>query len=254
MKSKHVLFKSRYITREYTPLGIHSLESAAHSKQFKPRSLTNWILPWKNKSEPDYTNASQEHCGNPSLKTKKVHAHPANKKRKELSHCLPSKFYARFTHGSHEHTSQLSVVTKRVYAYPPLKKRVIYATGHPLQDLRKRYKGELTTLWSLLTENKKLHPNPQHNDLHNLVKMCEEQITISCPTLTLTETQEWEEHDIIQEQISPARHQLGFFFYPKWLWKTQQGTANTQPRHNQDTIKTESRHNHHTTKTQPIHY
>ena len=193
MKSKHVLFKSRYITREYTPLGIHSLESAAHSKQFKPRSLTNWILPWKNKSEPDYTNASQEHCGNPSLKTKKVHAHPANKKRKELSHCLPSKFYARFTHGSHEHTSQLSVETKRVYAYPPLKKRVIYATGHPLQDLRKRYKGELTTLWSLLTENKKLHPNPQHNDLHNLVKMCEEQITISCPTLTLTETQEWEE-------------------------------------------------------------
>ena len=61
-------------------------------------------------------------------------------KRKELSHCLPSKFYARFTHGSHEHTSQLSVETKRVYAYPPLKKRVIYATGHPLQDLRKRYK------------------------------------------------------------------------------------------------------------------
>ena len=96
MKSKHVLFKSRYITREYTPLGIHSLESAAHSKQFNPRSLTNCILPWKNKSKPDYTNASQEHCGNPSLKTKQVHAHPINTKRKDLSHCLPSKVLCQF--------------------------------------------------------------------------------------------------------------------------------------------------------------
>ena len=97
MKSKYVLFKSRYITREYTPLGIHGLESAAHSKQFNPRSLTNLILPWKNKSEPDYTNASQEHCGNPSLTTKKVHAHPANRKEKNY----PTAFRLSFTPLSH---------------------------------------------------------------------------------------------------------------------------------------------------------
>ena len=85
------------------------------------------------------------------------------------------KFYARLTHVSHEHTSHLSMQTKKVHAHAPLKKRVVYATGHPLQDLRKRYKGELTTLWPLLTEIKKLHPNPQHNDLLKLVKMWEEQ-------------------------------------------------------------------------------
>ena len=118
-----------------------------------------------------------------------VHAHPANKKEKNYPTACRRKLYARFTHVSHEHTSHLSLQTEEVHAHPPLKKRVVYATGHPLQDLRKRYKGELTTLWSLLTGNKKLHPNPQHNDLHKLVQMCEEQITISRPTLTLTETQ-----------------------------------------------------------------
>ena len=159
IKSKQILFKSRCITREYAPLGIHGSESAAPSTQFKPRSLTNRILPWKDKSEWDYTNASQEHCGNSSLKTKKVHAHPANKERKELS-CLPSKSYARFTHGSHEHTSHLSLQTKRVHAYPPLKKRGVYANDHLLQDLRKRYKGELTTLKPLLTENKTAPSQP----------------------------------------------------------------------------------------------
>ena len=97
MKSKHVLFKSRYITREYTPLRIHRSDSAAPNKQFKPRSLTNRILQWKGKSKSDYTNASQEHCGNWSLKTKKVHAHPANKKEKNY----PTAFRRSFTSVSH---------------------------------------------------------------------------------------------------------------------------------------------------------
>ena len=82
MKVTHVLFKSRYITREYTPLRIHSSDSAAPSKQFKPRSLTNRILQWKGKSESDYTNASQERCGSSSLKTKNVLAQPANNRKK----------------------------------------------------------------------------------------------------------------------------------------------------------------------------
>ena len=88
MKSKHVLIKSRYITREYTPLRIHSSDSAAPDKQFKPRRLANPILPWKDRSESCYINASQEHYGNSWLKTKKVHAHPANKKEKTIP--LPS--------------------------------------------------------------------------------------------------------------------------------------------------------------------
>ena len=98
MKSKHVLFKSRYITREYTPLRIHSSDPAAPSKQCKPRSLTNPILPWKGKSESDYTNASQEHCGSSSLKTKNVLAHPANNKKKRT---IPLPSVGSFTPVSH---------------------------------------------------------------------------------------------------------------------------------------------------------
>ena len=41
MKSKHVLFKSRYIRREYTPLGIHGSESAAPSKRIRLKDNTN---------------------------------------------------------------------------------------------------------------------------------------------------------------------------------------------------------------------
>jgi len=98
MKSKHVLFKSRYITREYTPLRIHRSDSAAPNKQFKPRSLTNRILQWKGKSESDYTNASQEHCGSSSLKTKNVLAHPANNKKKRT---IPLPSVGSFTPVSH---------------------------------------------------------------------------------------------------------------------------------------------------------
>ena len=105
----------------------------------------------------------------------KVLAHPANKKEKNYPTAFRRKFYTRFKHVSNEHTSHSSPQTKKVHAHPPLKKRVVDAIGHPLQDLRKRYKGELTTLWPLLTEIKKLHPNPQHNDLLKLVKMCEKK-------------------------------------------------------------------------------
>ena len=98
MKSKHVLFKSRYITREYTPLRIHRSDSAAPNKQFKPRSLTNRILQWKGKSESDYTNASQEHCGSSSPKTKNVRAQPANNKKKRT---IPLPSVGSFTPVSH---------------------------------------------------------------------------------------------------------------------------------------------------------
>ena len=98
MKSKHVLFKSRYITREYTLLRIHRPDSAAPNKQFKPRSLTNRILQWKGKSESDYTNASQEHCGSSSLKTKNVLAHPTNNKKKRT---IPLPSVGSFTPVSH---------------------------------------------------------------------------------------------------------------------------------------------------------
>ena len=98
MKSKHVLFKSRYITREYTPLRIHRSDSAAPNKQFKPRSLTNRMLQWKGKSESDYTNASQEHCGSSSLKTKNVLVHPANNKKKRT---IPLPSVGSFTPVSH---------------------------------------------------------------------------------------------------------------------------------------------------------
>ena len=85
---------------------------------------------------------------------------PLIKKEKNYLTAFRLKFYARLTHVSHEHTSHLSMQAKMVHAHAPLKKRVVYATGHPLQDLRKRYKGELTTLWSLLTENKKALSQP----------------------------------------------------------------------------------------------
>ena len=98
MKSKHALFKSWYIKREYTHLRINSSDSAAPNKQFKPRSLTNRILQWKGKSESDYTNASQEHCGSSSLKTKNVLVHPANNKKKRT---IPLPSVGSFTPVSH---------------------------------------------------------------------------------------------------------------------------------------------------------
>ena len=91
---------------------------------------------------------------------KKVHANPIKKKEKNYPTAFRRKFYASFTNVSREHTGHTSLQTKKVHAHPPLKKRVIYATGHPLQDLRKRYKGELTTLWPLVAENKKAPSQP----------------------------------------------------------------------------------------------
>ena len=116
------------------------------------------------------------------------------KKEKNYPTAFRRKFYARFTHVSHEHTSHLSLQTKKVHAHPPLKKRVVYATDHPLQDLRKRYKGELTPLWSLLTEtNKKSIPTHSIMTSINWSRCVKTKIKTSCPTMTFADPHQTEE-------------------------------------------------------------
>ena len=135
IKSKHVLFKSRYITREYTPLRTNRLDSAAPNKQFKPRSLTNPMFPWNGKQLLVFFNMKNTfamcswrlsdwcsfHWKMSIQLTKKKRTIPLPSVESLMPvsqmwatntphHCLLSQFYSSLMHVSRELTNHLSPI------------------------------------------------------------------------------------------------------------------------------------------------
>ena len=96
----------------------------------------------------------QKHSDNWSLKTKKEHANPANKKEKDQPTAFRRKILRQLLKYEPRIFWALITESKNDHAHPPRKKLTVYATGHPQKVSRQLHKCDLRTLWPLVTPNK----------------------------------------------------------------------------------------------------